>query len=145
MSIQSPTATNGSHSNVSGGDNYLVQLLQKCQKPVDTVDTHVTSLQEIRDRASSIIRQSTLPTTKNEEWRFTDLSPLKQIKFGVVETLHATSLQIANYCESHKVVLAQQIQLHQRFRGSGGWCQSRLASSRRCCSKDALLTWDLLN
>ena len=91
MSIQSPTATNGSHGNVSAGDNYLQELLQKSQKGVETL--HATSLQEIRDRASSIIRQSTLPTTKIEEWRFTDLSALKQIKFGV-ETLHATSLQM---------------------------------------------------
>ncbi|OWY66158.1 Fe-S cluster assembly protein SufD [cyanobacterium TDX16] len=92
MSIQvSPTVTNGSQAHVSGGDNYLLELLQQCQKGVETL--HVTSLQEIRDRAASIIRQSTLPTTKVEEWRFTDLSALKQIKFSV-ETFHETSLQI---------------------------------------------------
>ena len=78
MSIQvSPnTVTNGSPSNASGGDNYLIELLQQCQ-----ARDSIASLQEIRDRASAIIRQSTLPTTKIEEWRFTDLSALKQFSF----------------------------------------------------------------
>ena len=84
MSIQvSPnTVTNGSHGSVSGGDNYLLELLKQCQKSLEET-LHITSLQEIRDRASSIIRQSTLPTTKIEEWRFTDLSALKQFNFQV--------------------------------------------------------------
>jgi len=80
MSIQvSPnTVTNGSHGNVSGGDNYLLELLHQCQKGLER---QIAPLQEIRDRAASIIPQSTLPTTKIEEWRFTDLSALKQISF----------------------------------------------------------------
>lgn len=77
MSIQvSPTIANGSNGNVAGGDNYLIQLLQQCQS-----QNSIASLEEIRDRASATILQSTLPTTKVEEWRFTDLSALKQFNF----------------------------------------------------------------
>lgn len=38
-------------------------------------------LQAIRDRASVTIQQSKLPTTRDEEWRFTDLSALKSVNF----------------------------------------------------------------
>ncbi|AFZ32800.1 Iron-regulated ABC transporter permease protein SufD [Gloeocapsa sp. PCC 7428] len=38
-------------------------------------------LEAIRDRATAIVHQSKFPTTRDEEWRFTDVSPLKQVKF----------------------------------------------------------------
>jgi len=37
----------------------------------------VAWLEEVRDRAQSLARQFTLPTTRDEEWRFTDLSSLQ--------------------------------------------------------------------
>lgn len=37
--------------------------------------------QELRDRATAGVQEQSLPTTRQEEWRFTDLSPLKQIQF----------------------------------------------------------------
>ncbi|PAX51292.1 Fe-S cluster assembly protein SufD [Brunnivagina elsteri] len=64
-------------------DAYLTGLL-------NTVKTgHVASLdwlQEIKERAANWVRHSTLPTNRDEEWRFTDLSTLKQIQFSHVET-----------------------------------------------------------
>ncbi|MBW4684300.1 MAG: Fe-S cluster assembly protein SufD [Komarekiella atlantica HA4396-MV6] len=40
-------------------------------------------LQELRDGAANWVRHSTIPTTREEEWRFTDLSSLRQVQFQV--------------------------------------------------------------
>jgi Fe-S cluster assembly protein SufD len=40
-------------------------------------------LQEIRDNAANWVRHSVIPTTREEEWRFTDLSALRQVEFVV--------------------------------------------------------------
>jgi Fe-S cluster assembly protein SufD len=51
-------------------------------------------LQDLRDGAANWVRHSVIPNTREEEWRFTDLSPLKQVTFNNnVETFHGTSLQ----------------------------------------------------
>ncbi|OBQ15797.1 Fe-S cluster assembly protein SufD [Anabaena sp. AL93] len=51
-------------------------------------------LQDLRDGAVNWVRHSVIPNTREEEWRFTDLSPLKQVTFNNnVETFHGTSLQ----------------------------------------------------
>ncbi|MDM9383002.1 Fe-S cluster assembly protein SufD [Chlorogloeopsis sp. ULAP01] len=59
-------------------DAYLSELL-------DRVSEAKTEgwLQQMRDRAASWVRRSTLPTTRDEEWRFTDLSDLRQVKFSI--------------------------------------------------------------
>ena len=74
-------------------DAYLSELLEQCQAQKIAVPEPelILLLQELRDRTSSLIHLSTLPTTRDEEWRFTDLSALRQVKFTNVETLHATS------------------------------------------------------
>ncbi|ARV61958.1 Fe-S cluster assembly protein SufD [Nostocales cyanobacterium HT-58-2] len=41
-------------------------------------------LQELRERAALWVRQSILPTTRDEEWRFTDLSSLRKVTFEAV-------------------------------------------------------------
>ncbi|WP_016951200.1 Fe-S cluster assembly protein SufD [Anabaena sp. PCC 7108] len=38
-------------------------------------------LQDLRDGAVNWVRHSVIPNTREEEWRFTDLSPLKQVDF----------------------------------------------------------------
>ncbi|MFN7528900.1 MAG: Fe-S cluster assembly protein SufD [Dolichospermum sp.] len=58
-------------------------------------------LQDLREEAANWVRHSVVPNTREEEWRFTDLSPLKQVDFQLgmfhvhnhVETFHGTSLQ----------------------------------------------------
>lgn len=40
-----------------------------------------TLLQELRDRATAQLREQALPSTRDEEWRFTDLSPLLSLQF----------------------------------------------------------------
>ncbi len=75
-------------------DAYLTGLLNQCQRQsVQALDPEVvTWVQEIRDRANAWARQYTLPTTRDEEWRFTDLSALRQVNFHVES--RATSLQV---------------------------------------------------
>ena len=50
-------------------------------------------LQDLRDGAVNWVRHSVVPNTREEEWRFTDLSPLKQVDFNNVKTIHKLSLQ----------------------------------------------------
>ncbi|MDF5731246.1 MAG: Fe-S cluster assembly protein SufD [Rhizonema sp. PD38] len=82
-------------------DDYLTGLLKLI---VET--SHLASLQGIKDETSAWlqelsqsatlwVRQSTLPTTRDEEWRNTDLSSLRQVQFdNNVETRHSASLDI---------------------------------------------------
>ncbi|KAB8335403.1 Fe-S cluster assembly protein SufD [Scytonema tolypothrichoides VB-61278] len=41
-------------------------------------------LQELQERATLWVRKSVLPTTRDEEWRFTDLSSLRNVTFEAV-------------------------------------------------------------
>ncbi len=50
-------------------------------------------LQDLRDGAANWVRHSVIPNTREEEWRFTDLSPLKQVDFNNVGTIHELSLE----------------------------------------------------
>lgn len=64
-------------------DAYLVELLKQWQAlNIQLIDPEMVAwLEEVRDRAQSLARQFTLPTTRDEEWRFTDLSSLRQVTF----------------------------------------------------------------
>lgn len=63
---------------------YLTQLLNL---RLD-LNQSVSWFQEIRDRAAAHLQDLAIPSTKDEEWRFTDLSALLQVRFqsGGVET-----------------------------------------------------------
>lgn len=89
MNIQSPSIIS-SLSDVSDRDAYLTQLLNQCQgQSIQVIEQETVAwVQELRDRAAAIVHLSALPTTRDEEWRFTDLSSLRQIKFNAVETFH---------------------------------------------------------
>lgn len=78
---------------VKDRDAVLSALLQQCQsQKVQVLEPEMLSwLQELRDRSAELVHLYTLPTTRDEEWRFTDLSALRQVKFTNVETLRATS------------------------------------------------------
>jgi Fe-S cluster assembly protein SufD len=65
-------------------DAYLSNLLTQVQaQKIAVLEPElVLLLQELRDRTSSITNLVTLPTTRDEEWRFTDLSALRQLNFS---------------------------------------------------------------
>ena len=39
-------------------------------------------LQDVRDRATARVQELAIPSTRDEEWRFTDLSPLLEVQFS---------------------------------------------------------------
>ncbi|WP_413200709.1 Fe-S cluster assembly protein SufD [Nostoc piscinale] len=98
MSIQvSPSAIPNSDavslvSSLLDRDVYLTQLLNQVGV------TEADGLAELRQQAANWVRHSTIPTTREEEWRFTDLSDLRGVEFrkaqpvNNVEKLNVTSL-----------------------------------------------------
>lgn len=83
MSIQSPSTISNLSEILPDRDAYLTELLNQCQKlNFSGIEPETVAwVQELRDRAADAVRLSTLPTTRDEEWRFADLSALKQVKF----------------------------------------------------------------
>ncbi|GBE91087.1 Fe-S cluster assembly protein SufD [Nostoc cycadae] len=81
MSIQvSPSAIPNSDavslvSSLLDRDAYLTGLLNQVSV------TEAEGLQELRQQAANWVRHSTIPTTREEEWRFTDLSELRGVEF----------------------------------------------------------------
>lgn len=59
-------------------DDYLTGLLNQV-----TATKTEGWLQELRQRAANWVRHSIIPTTREEEWRFTDLSSLRKVQFNV--------------------------------------------------------------
>ncbi len=66
-----------------GQDAYLTGLLDRCQAlEIQGIDPEITALvKQVRDRAFPWVSTLTLPSKRDEEWRFTDLSPLVQVNF----------------------------------------------------------------
>jgi Fe-S cluster assembly protein SufD len=93
MNIQSPSTISSLSEILPNRDAYLTELLNQCQgQSIQVIEQETVAwVQELRDRAASLVRLSTLPTTRDEEWRFTDLSSLRQIQFNL-ETRHDTYL-----------------------------------------------------
>lgn len=75
-------------------DPYLNELLKQCQNlSLQVIEPETVAwVQELRDRAASLARQYTIPTRNDEEWRFTDLSALRQVTFQGVTEQSAISL-----------------------------------------------------
>lgn len=69
-------------------DTVLSALLQQCQsQKVQVLEPEMVSwLQGLRDRSAQLVHLYKLPTTRDEEWRFTDLSALKQVAFQAAST-----------------------------------------------------------
>lgn len=68
-------------------DSYLTGLLDEVTTP-QTADF----LQEIRQGAANWVRHSSIPTTREEEWRFTDLSALRQVQFHLETQLKSVDI-----------------------------------------------------
>ncbi|AFY79656.1 FeS assembly protein SufD [Pleurocapsa sp. PCC 7327] len=67
-------------------DAYLRNLLKKCEakKTVENIAI-ADKIEELRRQAVSQVLESRIPSKRDEEWRFTDLSDLLQISFQVAE------------------------------------------------------------
>jgi Fe-S cluster assembly protein SufD len=64
-------------------DGYLTGLLNQCQaQDLQGIDPEIATLFDgLRQRATAIVQEQAIPTRRDEEWRFTDLSPLSQVTF----------------------------------------------------------------
>jgi len=59
---------------------YLAQLLE-CVSA--TSNSGVEWLKDVRQSAKALVQELEIPTTRDEEWRFTNLAPLLDVKFQV--------------------------------------------------------------
>lgn len=59
---------------------YLAELLSLRA----SLDAQTEWLQEVRDRATAIVQELAIPSTREEDWRFIDLSALLQVSFQAV-------------------------------------------------------------
>jgi len=75
-------------STLEGQDAHLLSLLNQCQTlAIQAIEPETTALlKQLRDRASRWVKTLTLPTKRDEDWRFTDLSPLWQVNFQTPES-----------------------------------------------------------
>lgn len=64
-------------------DAYLSSLLNQCQAiNVQVIEPEIAELlQGLRNNSSAWVKELAIPTKRDEEWRFTDLSTLLQINF----------------------------------------------------------------
>lgn len=69
-------------------DVYLAALLNL----VSSTPSPEGFVQELRDRASAVVREQGFPTTRDEAWRFTDVSPLLEVNFQLPDTSAIASL-----------------------------------------------------
>ncbi|MDJ0555997.1 MAG: Fe-S cluster assembly protein SufD [Microcoleaceae cyanobacterium MO_207.B10] len=54
-------------------------------------------LQQVRDRAATSVRELSIPTKRDEEWRFTDLSPMLKVDFQAPAPVDLDALNIAPF------------------------------------------------
>ncbi|MEA5516297.1 Fe-S cluster assembly protein SufD [Nodularia sp. UHCC 0506] len=68
-------------------DSYLTGLLDEV-----TAVKSADFLQELRQDAANWVRHSSIPSTREEEWRFTDLSALRQVQFHAETQLKSVDI-----------------------------------------------------
>ena len=83
MSIQVSPESNPIAPSSAAADReaYLMGLLSRVSQP----DSEQAWLDALRDRAQAFVREQTFPTTRDEEWRFTDPSGLLNTAFQPVQ------------------------------------------------------------
>lgn len=89
MSIQVSSTPIDSQSTGSGQDRnrfwaHLLELAQRSPAP--------SELQALRQHAAVRVQEQSFPTTRDEEWRFTDLSALSQLSFETATDQAATNV-----------------------------------------------------
>jgi Fe-S cluster assembly protein SufD len=95
MSTQvSPPQNSGLSSATKNRDAYLHKLLKLAQQQPSPINW----VQELRDRATAQVQETSFPTTRDEEWRVTDLSDLLQLDLSIAPDQHS-EVELAQIAE----------------------------------------------
>ena len=74
-------------------EKFLAELVSQCRQMGKAKrETCAYGLKDLRDAAAEYVLSSAFPTTRDEEWRFTDLSPLLQFSFQVSDSNSASNI-----------------------------------------------------
>ncbi len=95
---------------------YLKNLLQqRVSFPASLANSAMAGalLLGLRERASQLVSELAIPSTKDEEWRFTDLSPLLQTSFvpGTLAKINTPDIQpyLLSETENHRLVFVNGV------------------------------------
>ena len=75
-------------------DVYLSSLLKKVDTSNSDLSSKLPWLQELKENVAKWVRHSSIPTTREEEWRFTNLSELKEVEFSLIENKTVSTEEI---------------------------------------------------
>ena len=91
----------------AGNSDWYLQIFNEIEKNLNGAGKQ--KIHQIRKNAISHFHNSGFPRTKDEEWKYTDISPLTEINFDFCQM---------KYCFCHKSFLIHVIQLSSHnFRG----------------------------
>jgi Fe-S cluster assembly protein SufD len=93
MSIQVSSSSSEVMQRTLNRDGYLLRLLEQMGSP----ETDLELLRSLRSQSKLLIQEQSFPTTRDEEWRFTDLSSLLQVSFEAIASQPLSSEQIAPF------------------------------------------------
>ncbi|AFZ03834.1 Fe-S cluster assembly protein SufD [Calothrix sp. PCC 6303] len=89
-------------------DEYLKGLVNQVLETKN--NSSLYWLPEVKEKAANWVRHSTLPTTRDEEWRFTDLSALKQVNFNVASgSITSSNIAFLQECENSRLVFVNGV------------------------------------
>ncbi|MEG4808251.1 Fe-S cluster assembly protein SufD [Microcoleus sp. F8-D3] len=72
------------NTQVASRETFLADVVNQCSKlEAANSKSAAYGLQDLRDAATEYVLASSFPTVRDEEWRFTDLSPVLQIPFHI--------------------------------------------------------------
>jgi len=70
-------------------ETFLPDVVSQCrQLSKGKLESCAYGLKDLRDKAAEYLLSAAFPTTRDEEWRFTDLSPLLKISFRLADNNH---------------------------------------------------------
>ncbi|MEG4323230.1 MULTISPECIES: Fe-S cluster assembly protein SufD [unclassified Microcoleus] len=79
------------NTQVATREMFLADLVNQCGKlEAANTNTSAYGLQDLRDAATEYVLAASFPTVRDEEWRFTDLSPVLQVPFHVPQSNQST-------------------------------------------------------
>jgi len=79
------------NTQVATREMFLADLVNQCGKlEAAHSKTSAYGLQDLRDAATEYVLAASFPTVRDEEWRFTDLSPILQVPFHVPQSNQST-------------------------------------------------------